>query len=1075
MNQGTSGTLFAWLQSLGLADYAPLFDQHHVDMDQLLQLSSDDLREIGVVSVGHRRRMLASIASHAMAPVPGPNLTQASAQLGVQERQVTLLFCALSQPQSDLQHHDPEDYQSHLASCRSALTKTVMAFEGVVAQYANETMVCYFGYPQASGQDAERAVRAGLQMLDECARMARYHGHQQQLRIGVATGVTLIDEQKSKDQALPGGAFGEVPNLAARIMATAAPDTLVISPVTRALVGDLFECATLGAHYLKGFAQPFTLWRVRAQALSRSRFDAMHKAHGPAALVGREWEVAELQRYLAAVAQGEGQTITIIGDAGTGKSRLLQHVFGAGTQEQNEPFLLQCSPLSKSVPLHPFRSFLEHRAAIKHTDSQDLNRHRLRAFLTALWPLSEEQFDLIDAMMQPASSATPARGVDPVRQRSQLLQTMLVFLEAMARRTTVFIVEDMHWTDPTTQELLEQFTKHFDRLPVLLVATMRKDSDGRGMVGWDGRNLFIDRLDETETHALVTKLAAPTLLPTTIMAAIIERSDGVPLFAEELTRGYLDRDAQQNGLASGRAAIPATLAESLLARLDGLEFGRQVASAAAVLGREFSVPLLMAVVPLSLAEARRGLVELNAAGILLKSHSRYGETLEFRHTLVRDAAYQLLTRKDRLLLHSKVVDALEMQFPDMAAALPHVLAYQLAAADRPVDATRQWEHAGAAALKRSDYREAVTCFEEAIATNAHLPDSKVRDERELALRIAVITPLVATVGFGHASVMEQLDAATLLGQRLGVTSQLVPLLVSKWGASGNIVRLRENLKLARSIVAFARSGSIIDRLLAHRALGTTLLFRGDLAGAHRELTAFATLYEPKRDQAEIYRIGPSNPWVNTQMGLCQIAAMRNDFATARAWQSQCLETARATNQTNPQYNSLIFAGCFPAVLMDDKPGMNAFTGRLKSLQLIEDQPFWRGHMMLFSGIDMIWQGDPEQGFALANRGIAQLRVNRAFSNIWQVFLAIELEKAGRFEECSTMLQAALPEAVSGYVYFSAELHRLAGRLYRARGALDTARRHFNLAIRIARHQGSLLQLHAAEADLLTLDQTLQER
>ena len=1075
MSEAASGTLVAWLQSLGLADYAPLFDQHHVDMEQLLQLSGDDLREIGVVSVGHRRRMLASIAKEALTPAPRPEAPHAAALLGVQERQVTLLFCSLAEPEDKLQHHDPENYRIYLAACRGVLTKAVTSFEGVVAQYANETMVCYFGYPQASGQDAERAVRAGLQILDDSARMPRFNGHQPQVRIGIATGVTLIDEQRDMDDALPGGAFGEVPNLAARIMAAAAPSTLVISPVTRALVGDLFECVDLGAHYLKGFTQPFTLWRVRAQAVSRSRFDAMRTARGPAALVGREWEVAELRQHLAAVAQGTGKAITITGEAGTGKSRLVQHVFGSSAVGTSEPFLLQCSPLSRSVPLHPFRGFLEHKAAINHVDSPDLNRHRLRAYLTALWPLSDEQFELIDAMLQPAGSTTLANGVDPVRQRSQLLQTMLVFLEAMARRTFAFIVEDLHWADPTTLELLEQFTKHFNRLPVLLVATSRRDRDGHHNAEWVGRNLFIDRLDESETRDLVARLAAPAILPDAIMAAIIERSDGVPLFAEELTRGYLDRDAQHKGLISDQATIPATLAESLLARLDGLEFGRQVASAAAVLGREFSVPLLMAIVPLTLAEARRGLIELNEAGILVKSHSRYGETLEFRHMLVRDAAYQLLTRKDRLMLHGKVVDALETQFPDMAVALPHVLAYQLAAADRPVEATRQWEHAGAAAITRSDYREAVTCFEEAIATNARLPEGKARDERELTLRIALVTPLVATVGFGHASVMEQLDAATLIGQRLGKTSQLVPLLVSKWGASGNIVRLRENLKLARSIAAIARDGSVIDRLLAHRALGTTLLFRGDLAGAKRELTAFSTLYEPARDQAEIYRVGPSNPWVNTLMGLCQIAAMQNDFASARAWQAQCLDVARATNQTNPQYNSLIFAGCFPAVLMDDKTSMSTFTGRLKSLQLIENQPFWRGHTMLFSGIDMVWQGELEQGFALAQRGIAHLRAKRAFSNIWQIFLAIELEKAGRLEECSAMLREALPELVSGYVYFSAEIHRVAGRLYQAGGKIDAARHHFNRANKIARHQASHLQHQTAKADLLALDQARPER
>ncbi|MBV1707871.1 MAG: AAA family ATPase [Hyphomicrobiales bacterium] len=1065
MTRSPPQALWAWLQGLGLAEYAPLFDQHHIDIDQLLQLSADDLREIGVVSVGHRRRLLAAIACRAKPAAMAPSAAHDPVLLGVQERQVTLLFCALAEPEASLQRHDPEDYRIYLAACRGVLTKAVTGFEGVIAQYANETMVCYFGYPQASGQDAERAVRAGLQILEDGARMPRFNGLAPQLRLGIATGVTLIDEQKGLDDALPGGAFGEVPNLAARIMAAAAPGTLVISPVTRALIGDLFECTGLGAHHLKGFAQAITLWQVKGRAASRSRFDAMRRTGGPVALVGRDWEVAELRRLYAAATQGTSQTITISGDAGTGKSRLVQHVFGGSAARQHEPFILQCSPLSKSVPLHPFRSYLEHRAAINHVDSDDLNRHRLRSYLAALWPLSYAQFELIDAMMQPSGADAFGKAGDPVRQRSQLLQTMLVFLEAMARRTRVFIVEDMHWADPTTQEVLEQFTRYFGHLQLLLVTTRR---DGRDNAALGGRKLFIDRLDEAETGALVTRLAAPAMLPAAITAAIIERSDGVPLFAEELTRGYLDRDAQLKGLAADRAAIPATLAESLLARLDGLEFGRLVASAAAVLGREFSVPLLMAVVPLSLAEARRGLLELNEAGILVKGHSRYGETLGFRHTLVRDAAYQLLTRKDRHALHGKVVDALETRFPDMAAALPHVLAYQLAAADRPVDASRQWEHAGNAALKRSDYREAVTCFEEAIATNARLPDSKARDERELTLRIALVTPLVATVGFGHASIIEQLDAATLIGQRLGVTSQLVPLLVSKWGASGNIVRLRENLKLARSIAAFARGGPMIDRLLAHRALGTTLLFRGQLDVANRELSAFATLYEPERDRTELYRIGPSNPWVNTLMGLCQIAAMQNDFVSARAWQGQCLEAARATGQTNPQFNALIFAGCFAAMLMADKAGMNAFAGRLKSLQLIENQPFWRGHTMVFSGIDMIWQGDAEQGFALAHRGIAHMRETRAFSNVWQVFVAIELEKAGRLAECSAMLRAALPELVSGYVYFSAELHRLAARLYQAQGASGRARRHFTMAIRIARRQHSYLQLQAAEADLRAL-------
>ena len=1050
-----------WLAELGLAEYASAFRDNDIDAEVLARLAPEDLRELGVRSVGHRRRLLDAIAR-----LRAPATAAEPAAAPTQRRQVTMLFCDLVGSTALASHADPEDMREFLHRYRQILTDTVHHHDGHVAQYQGDGVVAYFGFPNARERDAENAVAAGLAVLTAIARLPPFAGSAPAVRIGIATGLTVIGQGALHGEQVGEGAIGETPNLAARIETLAAPNTVVIAERTRRLVEGLFECRALGAFVLKGFDQPVEAWQVLRRAERRSRFDALHARRRQPRFVGREPESACLRACLAEARAGKGQLVSILGDGGMGKSRLVADLLVAEVPI-SRAIILQCTPYNVASPFHPIRYALGRRAGIRAGDGADRARGKLRALLARSGPVPAERLALIAELLGLARDAPdPLAGLAAEEVRARGLRALLELLRAGLGRIQVVVIEDLQWIDPSTSELLAAVVAALAALPLLLIATSRPGTLPEWASGAAARRISLERLPREDALCLLADIAQPAALDPAVAKAIVDRSDGVPIFVEELTRGYLDAAARQGASGWERATIPSSLAESLLAQLDRLADGRRIAPIAAVIAREFPLALLGAVAGLPEPTLRRGVRELLDAGVLIKGHSPFGEAVSFRHHLVRDTAYQLLLRADRTRLHLAVAEAIETRFPAIAAAAPHILAIHLEAAGRVLAAAASWRRAAAAADQRSAHAEAVTYSRRGLAAIETAPAGRQRDEAELELRLDLIGPMAASRGFADPEFVALATETVALARRLGIRTRLVPVLGALWVTQAR--RIPDSLRLAREMTEAAVDGDEIDRLIAARLYGTSLLFSGALGEARVELERFLALYEPSRHGGELARYGVSSHAVMAMLGLAEIHTIQNDAGAARVWRERTLAGARADGRIRNICQPLVFAGCLLAALIGDDAALIAAAEEMTQLTESEELHYWRGHAELFAGLAAVAEGRAAAGFALARTGIDRLEDSHAFSNAWYIVHADACIRAGRTEEAARSLALAELGFAQGELWMGAELLRLRAHLRLAAGDGVAADADFAAARDLARRQEARLFLERIEQDMARL-------
>src|SRR6516165_3568375 len=653
-----------WLRELGLEEYAPAFRANAIDEKVLPRLTAEDLKDLGVGLVGHRRRLLDAIAALGAGetpPAPSPPPTASEAE----RRQLTIMFCDLVGP-----YH-------------RAVAETVGRFDGFVAKYMGDGELYYVGYPQAHEDDAERAVRAGLGVIEAVGRLPAREDLR--VRLGIATGLAVVGDLLGEGAAQERGVVGETPNLAARLQGLAGPNTLVIGEATRRQIGGLFDLADLGPQALAGFAEPQPAWRVIGESGVLSRFEALRSGETP--LVGRGEEVELLIRRWQQAKSGEGRVVLISGEPGIGKSRLTAALSEHIGTEAHTRLRYFCSPYHQDSALYPFIAQLERAGGFARDDTVEAKLGKLRALL-APGARDDDDIALLSEMLSLPSTAADLT-LSPQRKREKLFEAMLNQLEAEARRRPVLMVfEDAHWIDPTSRELMDLTIDRVRHLPMLLAITFRPEFQPP----WAGRahvtSLALNRLGERDGGALVQNLASNAGLTPDIVAEIVERTDGVPLFVEELTKAVLESAAHGEGVAAVLAttsqtalSVPATLHASLMARLDRLgPTAKEIAQIGAVLGREFAYELIEPVAQRPAKELQAALDQLGDAGLLfcrgIAPHASY----LFKHALVQDAAYSTLLRKRRQELHARVAAALEEHFADLAERQPELLAHHVTAA-----------------------------------------------------------------------------------------------------------------------------------------------------------------------------------------------------------------------------------------------------------------------------------------------------------------------------------------------------------------------------------------------------------
>src|SRR5712691_11118074 len=696
-------------------------------------------------------------------PIQALPLPAAPQSPDAERRQLTVMFCDLVDSTPLASQLDPEDLREVVRAYQETTAVVIQRLDGHIAQYLGDGLLVHFGYPQAHEDDARRAVRTGLGIVEAMgalnARLAQHYGVQLGVRIGIHTGVVVVGEMGggSRQEQL---AMGETPNVAARIQGLAAPDTVVISPTTFRLVQGYFTCHDLGAHTLKGLAAPLQVYRILGESAAQSRLDVA-SATGLTPLVGRDAEVALLLECWVHSQDGAGQVVLLRGEAGIGRSRLVEvlreRVLSAGAT----PMVLHCSPEHQQSVLYPVIDHLQRFLQWQRREPPEAKFDTLeRALSTYRVPL-DDVVPLFAALLSvPMPERYPPLNLTPQRQRQKTHEALVAWLLAEAERQPVLAVwEDLHWADPSTLELLRLMLDQGPTARMLTLLTCRPEFRPPWATHAPVTQVTLNRLGRTQVEAMIPSLTGAKTLPTEVVQQVVAKTDGVPLFVEELVKMILEsglvREQAGRYVLTGPLpplAIPSTLHDSLMARLDRLSAARELAQLGAVLGREFAYDLLQAVAPVDESTLQQGLAQLVEAELVYQRGLPPRRRYIFKHALIQDTAYQSLLRSTRQHYHQRIAQVLAAHFPEIAETQPEFLAHHYTEAGLSAQALAYWQQAGQRALQRSATLEAISHVTRGLEVLHALPETPERTHEELALYLTLGPALSNTRGTGASEV-----------------------------------------------------------------------------------------------------------------------------------------------------------------------------------------------------------------------------------------------------------------------------------------------------------------------------------
>jgi class 3 adenylate cyclase/predicted ATPase len=1064
-----------WLRELDLERYAEAFIANEIDAKILPRLTAEDLKDLGVLLVGHRRKLLDAVAAlgepnmPAAAPdsaAPAPTADRSgtgAARSAAERRQLTVMFCDLVGSTALAARLDPEDLRAVISGYQQTCNEIIRRYEGHVAKFMGDGVLAYFGYPQAHEDDAERAVRAGLDLSKAIGQLTTDDGEALSVRAGIATGQVVVGDLIGEGAAQEEAVIGETPNLAARLQALAAPGSVVISRRTRRLVGGLFELADLGPRRLKGFAEPLTAFRVEGEGRAEGRFEALHGEH-LTPLIGREHELGILLERWAWAKDGDGQVVLLSGEPGIGKSRLIRALRERLRDEPYTPLGHYCSPYHTNSALHPVIGLLERAARLDRDDPPEAQLVRLEAMLARSSERLDEVVPLLAALLGvPTGTRYPALTLAPEVLKRRTLQVLVDQMAALAAQQPVLaLYEDVHWIDPSTLELLGLVTERIRQSSVLALITFRPEFQP----SWPGQphmtTLAMSRLGRRQGADLVARVTGDKPLPSEVVQQIVARTDGIPLFVEELTKTVLESgllvDAGDRWELSGplpSLAIPTTLHDSLIARLDRLAPVKEVAQIGAVIGREFSHELVAAVADRSGADLDAALDQLVASELVFRRGTPPEATYSFKHALVQDAAYQSLLKSKRQELHARIAQALEQHLPEAGEIGPEVLAQHLTDAGLAKRAIPYWRRAGELAAGRSANLEAIAHLSKGLELVETLPDAPEQLDEELALQLAIGGPLIATKGIATPEVEQTYGRASALCEQLDRATELFPVLRGLWNCYFVRGELQRAYDLAVRLVALAEEqGAPLRRALARRALGTSLFYFGRFAEAASELNQGIAI-----DDAVAAWEDPAHLLLYTE----RAAVVSRLYSAWALWflgfpdrALNMMEAGLALSQRLSHAYSLAFAQNYTALLHGFRREFAAAHRRAEATVDLGREhrlPQWLAQTNMCQGFALAGLGQSAEGIAQLRAGLAAWKAtgSRVLGTQWLGYLADADLRAGEFDDALAALdQAAEIGAATGECHYQAELYRLRGGVLAKTGddagavscfhqALDTAR------------------------------------
>jgi class 3 adenylate cyclase/tetratricopeptide (TPR) repeat protein len=750
--------------------------------------------------------------------------------LTAERRHLTVLFCDLVNSTSIAAQLDPEEWREIVAGYHHAAAQAIERFGGRVAQYLGDGVMAFFGYPEAHDNDAERAARAGLAILDAISKLnENLTCPKLSARIGIDSGAVVVGGGAGKEADV----FGDTPNLAARVQAAAAPDTVLVTAATHRLVSGLFVVEDRGAQALKGVERPVQLYRVIQPSGVRGRLGAAAAVHGLTPFVGREDELRTLLGRWERVLDGEGQVALIVGEAGIGKSRLVQrfHELIAGTPHSWVE--ATAGPFFQNTPFYPVTELLRDLLMWRGDESAEKALARLEQALE-LARVKPEALSLIAPLLNlPIPAKYPPSPLSPDQQRRRLMATLVEWAVGTARvQPLVIATEDLHWADPSTLELIQVLVDQGATARLLLLYTTRPEFRPHWPLRAHHRQIMLNRLPDRQVREMVENVAGRNLLRPQTLETIVARTTGVPLFVEELTRDVMER-----GEDSTQHQIPTSLHDSLMERLDRLGPAREVAQIGAGIGREFSYELLRAIAGLTDDKLQTALNRLVDAELIYARGVAPSASYVFKHALVRDVAHSTLLKSQRRELHRRIAETLTERFLETAASAPELVARHYTEAALPAQAVRYWRKAGRSANDRSAYTEAISHFNKGLELVKNLPETLERTSEELRLQIALTSPLTATKGYTAPEVETAGRRALELCQQIGEDRKLFAALARLYSFYANRGDFGRGLELSREMLRLAENvQEPVFLVWAHYCLAHTLSMLGELetARAHME-------------------------------------------------------------------------------------------------------------------------------------------------------------------------------------------------------------------------------------------------
>jgi class 3 adenylate cyclase/tetratricopeptide (TPR) repeat protein len=981
-----------------------------------------------------------------------------------ERRQMTVLFCDLVNSTALASSLDPEDLRDLIQAYQAATAVVIARHNGFVARWVGDGILAYFGYPAAHEDATAQAVRAGLGLVTTVRSMEAKKGEQLNARVGIATGIVVVGDVVEGGTLLEAASVsGAAANLAARLEALAEPGTVAIADSTRKLLRDQFDLAELGNHHLKGFGDPVAVWRVERERSIEGRRTEDGLSEDTGRLVGREQPLVQLQEWWQRATAGSGQVVIVRGEPGIGKSRLVRTLRDTVITPQSNVWHYYCAPHFQNSALFPIIDHFQRVAGFELGDTAEAKVAKLESFLKHLDPDSDLSIILpciADLLSLPVDGRYRLSPGSPEQQLERLLDVLVGLTVSVAKtRPSMIVFEDAQWMDATSLTLIQRFIAQIENLPVLVLLTARPEFEPP----WkEAQTLELGRLDKSSSTQVVQEIAGNAALPPDLMKQIMEKSDGIPLFLEEITKAVLETRLAHAGreqmLATESPAslsVPSSLQDSLMSRLDRLEDVKDVVQMGAAIGRRFTFALLADASKTPVTELRAALRRLVDADLISCQGQGSEMTCMFKHALVRDAAYATLLRPNRRALHRRIAEALGQDSRRRVSTEPELLAYHMTEADLPLQAIPLWQEAGTRAASRAAHLEATNHFGAALALleQASLDD---RLQRELMLRTQLALSLSASRGYAAPEVQSAYARAREICTTLGNQAEHFPVLRGLC----TFYIVRDELSTARNLAQQCfRIGEETQRpeylIEGCTALGYVLVFMGELADGRSLLERAIQIYKSNNGQTLVFQTA-QDPCVACLGLLALVSWAQGAFEQAAAYREESLATATRLNRPF----DMAYAGCFAAMLdnIRSEPRTAAELATTAA-QISRDHGFgiWlvagSMHLAIANGLlgDTSGAIDSLTGL-LETWRIGGAELNRPF------FLASLAEFSGakgRVDEALVTIETAIDHAHrNGEHFYTALLHRIRGDLLRRKGDSVAARAAFKTALDLARQQGA---------------------